>query len=610
MRTLMEIFHKLKIAYAGMNGRQLQLLNIVLVVLLGTAAYSNSLHVPLIMDDSRALLAVSSRSAAQIFHDTARPIADISFLFNYRLHNFQLAGYHLVNLAIHLATAVTLYALLVSAFAALRRSCTAGVATFAERFVPFAAALLFVSHPVQTQAVTYIVQRSTGLATLFYLLSVLFFISGRNLLEVREQRGMPWLLFGFSLVAGLLAFGSKQIALTLPLMLVVLELFLFRGRLLNRKFFLLLGVFGAVGMVGLLAADPGASFLNKLLSATSETDTISRTDYFLTEVRVVASYLRLLYLPLGQSLVWSPPVYTSILALPVLASSALHVFLLSVAALLFRQSKHNFLSDNGQSAALQRLAALGIVWFYGSLLIESSIFPIADVMVEHRMYLPSVGFFMTVTAGAALAVQRNEVYVKWLWLLLLILCLVLGGLTIARNQKWHDALVLYQEALNKFPDSDLALMNISEEYLQRDMPHKALPHIVRLIELTPQLTPYVKVYLGKTLRALNVNHMRFATGEEFFRPNWMETPPMDYSTRRKWDGLVSNNLALAHEYLGNTTKAMEYYEGAIKVNPDYDLLWYNRALLAIRLGDVKRAGEAVTRLKTLNPVLAGQLAGY
>ena len=227
-----------------MNGSQRQSLHIALILLVGALVYSNTLYVPFVLDDTATLELISKKSLLEtMLHGGSRRVADLSFILNYSIHGFQLPGYHLINQATHLAAAVTLFYVLQSAFSALRTSFSAkenftGNTAYLEKLVPLAAALLFVSHPIQTQAVTYIIQRYTSLATFLYLLSVLMFIKARIVYENKEKQARLWMFSGISLMAALLAFGSKQIAFTLPLMLVVLEFFLFRERLINRRFFL------------------------------------------------------------------------------------------------------------------------------------------------------------------------------------------------------------------------------------------------------------------------------------------------------------------------------------------------------------------------------------
>jgi len=592
-----------------------RILQIALIVLAGAAGYSNSLHVRYVLDDYPVISLQGPMDILDILlHGGARRVADATFALNYHLHGLQVVGYHLVNLAIHLAAAITLCFVVVSTLEALLscRQCRAEETGFVKRFMPLAVALLFVVHPVQTQAVTYIVQRYTSLATLFYLLSVLCFIKARLAWEKSGTHRHALLLGSASLATGILAVGSKQIAFTLPIMLMVLEQFLFRGRLLTRRFYISCGAVIILALTCALIAwhdRPLQDILISLHRATSEDHYTSRRTYALTQTRVVATYLRLLCLPFGQSLFYDVRPYTTPFSLPVIASLVLHSSLIMLATLLYRASGRRLISGEHLQGALQRLAALGIAWFYIAMLVESSIFPIQDVIFEHRIYLPSVGFFLAAAAGTALFVHGRSARVKAAWCLLAVLSLALTGLTFARNRVWSDTLLLWQDTVKKAPGKDLALSNLAGEYMKRYKPEMALPLFVRALELNPDYLISTKVHLGMALKWFTIDKARYTTGEEILDIRELKgiekLEPMD-ETRLQY--IMYNNLGLANEFLGKPVKAKEHYLSALKINPSYDLAWYNLGLLSNQMGDKGLAVSAMLQLKKHNPSLAESLA--
>jgi tetratricopeptide (TPR) repeat protein len=583
-----------------------------LIVLVGITVYSNSFRVPLILDDNYTISYLgSSKISDLILHGSSRRVADVTFALNNYVHGFWLPGYHITNLVIHLATAITLYLFVHAAIESLRGTREARSWTFVEQFVPFATALLFVCHPLQTQAVTYIIQRYTSLAALLYLLSALAFVRARYAFDQGQIRRKTWLWGGISLIAALLAVGCKQIALTLPLMLILLEGILFRGRLLNRRFYIVCGaLFLIIPAFLLFEWQQGTldDFLYDLRQATSDNNFISRGTYFLTQTRVVATYLRLLFLPINQNLLYDYPIYRSLFSAPILASLALHCTLVITAIFLLHMSRKSRCSTDWQCAACLRLAALGIAWFYIALAVESSIIPIRDVIFEHRVYLPSVGFFITITAISALAVRNRHSGERSAWILLTVLCLLLGGMTIARNHIWNDALGLWQDTAQKSPNKGIVLANLGSEYLHRGMPDKSLRYFSRAIEVNPNLDFRAKSGLGISLQGLNIFRSRFTTGQEYILAGGLlNGGTLDFSKLPQWDSVIANNRGLAYEYLGEYEKAWNVYENAVWINPAYDLAWYNLGLLSFRLGDKNAVAKAVGRLKTLNPPLAQEL---
>jgi hypothetical protein len=591
--------------------------HLALILLAGAAVYANSLHVPFIMDDNGISFFGHKDILEILLHGGARRVADATFALNYHLQGAQVAGYHLANLAIHIMASMTLYFVVAAALDALRTSfphhgAPPTATAFVESFVPLAVALLFVVHPVQTQAVTYIIQRYTSLATLFYLLSVLFFLKARLAHEKGAGQSYPWLQGCVSLAAAVLALWTKQIAATLPVMLFFLELFLFRGRMLNRKVYIACGMLVILALSLVLISWHDRSphdIIASLRQATTEDPSTPRTAYLLTQIPVVATYLRLLCLPFGQSIFHDSPHYLTIASAPVIAALALHIALMTGAMALFRTSRHNLLTGDWLHGTLQRLAALGIAWFYCAMIVESSIFPITDVIFEHRIYLPSAGFFLTVTSGTALAACGRYNRFKAAWALLAAACLVLGGLTVARNFVWNDTLRLWRDAAIKSNNKDIVLANLAGEYMKLNMPEKALPLFVRALELHPDFNPATKIYLGRTLQYLYPDWSRFTTGEELVRPGGTSGEgELDRADRFRMEGVLRNNMALAYEYLGEPGKAREAYHAALRANPAYDLAWYNLGLLSVRTGDRELAANAVIQLRKIKPYLADLLS--
>ena len=373
-----------------LTGSRRTLPQLTLILIAGAAVYANSFRVGFVMDDYAVISSYGPRGVVDILlHGGPRRVADATFALNYALHGQEVAGYHAVNLLIHLAAAVTLYYLAAASLAALRQSFSLhGEESAGERLVPFAAVLLFAVHPLQTQAVTYIVQRYTCLATLLYLLAAFLFIRTRLAFDRGGLSPRTLAAAGGTVAAGVLALGSKQIAATLPLMLLMLEVLIFRGRLLGRRFFILCGTALLLAAAALLfawrALSP-AEMLTALNNATSEHHNLSRSGYFFTQLRVVGTYLRLLVLPYGQSIFHDYPFSRSFLSLPVVAAAALHLSLLGCCAALIRSSGRRLRDGDAANGPLLRLAGAGFAWFYVALIIESSFFPITDWIFEHQI---------------------------------------------------------------------------------------------------------------------------------------------------------------------------------------------------------------------------------
>ena len=379
-------------------------------------------------------------------------------------------------------------------------------------------------HPVQTQAVTYIVQRMTSLATMFYLLSVVLYIkarlsivgiqSCRRLTENSKEKKFSSLLtphsslffyYVGSVFAAVLAMKTKEIAFTLPLAVVLYEVFFFRGSWKHRLLYLL-PLLVTLPIIPLTIIDIGGSAGDIL----SDTDQhlrvgrgITRLDYLFTQFRVVVTYLRLLVLPLNQNLDYDYPVYAAFFSPPVFLSFLLLTAIFALAVYLFfssrlHQSSAESYADTTQSQPQPesqskykpafRLIAFGILWFFLTLSVESSLIPIRDVIMEHRLYLPGFGAAAVFATAFYLMVGKltRPASGKLLLLGAALLVLVLGFATYQRNYVWGDAIRLWQDVVVKSPNKGRPINNLGvalEETGRRPEAFKPFPGPLKSIPL-------------------------------------------------------------------------------------------------------------------------------
>lgn len=582
---------------------------LIVLTFMGIISYSNTLNVPFVMDDLSTLQFYGHQSLSEILLNSgARRLANVTFALNYKIHGLKLPGYHIVNLAVHIMSSILLYEIVKSIITQFNLSQSTHAPAHDEtisidEFIPFAVAVLFVCHPLQTQAVTYIVQRYTSLATFFYLLTILLFIKVR--IDYEKGAKLLWVCsFGCAVAStATLAINCKQIAATLPVMLLIIEVMVFNGRLVNLKFIkisLIVGLFSILSSLLLWNVTSIDEFIKLINAATSEDPRITRTTYLYTQFVVVVRYLRLLLIPVGQSIVHDSPHYEYVFAPPVIGSILIHMLILSSAVWLYFRSQCVFISRGTNDAALlQRLASLGIIWFYCAIVVESSIFPIRDEMFEHRVYLPSVGFFMAVTALTLLAF--GEIRANWvkLWTILAVLSTLLCAMTFARNNVWNNKFQLWQEAVQRYPENSLALASLGDEYLILRMPEKTIQLYVRTIELGGEFQAF---YLGIAMKALNLYEDRFTSGQEYMRPGGpLGTGTLAEGDEIKYKSVVFNTLALAYEHLGNFEQAVISYRRSLMANPEYNLAWFNYGLLLNRLGNKNDAIKSLLELRKIDP---------
>jgi tetratricopeptide (TPR) repeat protein len=592
----------------------------LLIVLCGTVAYGNTLGVPFNFDDLNAVLNNPLAKDLSMFVNPVvlnwrRGFGDFTFAVNYRLHGTAPAGYHLANLGIHLLCACLVLLLVKGTFRALapaRGGADPELARDADRFAGRAgllAALLFVAHPLQTQAVTYIVQRYTSLAALLYLAVIILYGNAR-----RRQRGAvpggrtgTFFLFGLALVTAFLALRTKEIAFTLPLAVVLYEVLFIRERLGVRLrhvcWFLLPLLLLAGGIVAAGGLSP--RLIDRVSTLTRESQRIPRLDYLLTEFRVVATYLRLLFVPVGQRLEYDYPVSRSLAEPAVLAALILHLALVG-AALLFTVRSRRMAAARPVEALALRLAAFGIFWFYLTLAIESSLIPITDVIFEHRLYLPSVGAAIACAAGLVFLAERLAPVRPRLTTGVAVLCGVavigLTAATVARNRVWRTEATLWEDTVAKSPNLSRPLNNLASIYLRTNEPERALSALVRANALDPGY-PDTWINIGIALDRLDSYGDRFRTMWGMVDATGNVLPGL----QRNWFGLAWNNLGLAKEILGDSKEALACYRRAVAYTPELAEARYNLGLALAAAGDRQGSEEQLRALVPLNPRLARTL---
>ncbi|MDO8736770.1 MAG: tetratricopeptide repeat protein [Thermoleophilia bacterium] len=541
---------------------------LLLILLLGVVVYSNTFAVPFVFDDlSNILYNPEVRSINDALHaaNSSRVVGVLSFALNYRFNNENVTGYHAVNLVIHLANALMVFLFVFITFKTpfFREKLTneSGLKSQAL-IVALFSALFFVVHPVQTQAVTYVVQRFASLATMFFLLSIFMYARFRLVSEVTEDKvpahrlsmgpGVRKTVFyAISLASAALAMLTKEIAFTLPVIIALWEFSFFSGGIIKRilrlsPYFLILLL---VPLSRILSGFP-------LLAATGEeglSSLPSVTEYLFTQFRVLVTYLRLLVIPVAQNLDYDYPLYRSFTEPAVFLSFFFLTAVMAGGVLMY------YLSARKRDLAILRLAAFGVFWFFITIAVESSIIPIADLIFEHRLYLPSIGFFLMAVAGVqAVAVTwpgRKGLTSKVAITAMALLVLVSAFMAFERNNIWHDRISLWQDVVEKSPGKARPQTNLGKAYSDNGELEKAQSHLVLALAIKPDYT--VAQYV------LGANYAMQGKYDE-------ATAWLHKATEIQPDFAEAYyQLGNIHVLQGRFDEAVLEYEEAIRIYPDY-----------------------------------------
>ncbi len=362
------------------------LIAIALIAGVAFLAYSNTFSVPFHFDDRPNILqnpnvqikALTWDRIEALVHNTYKETIRIFSYFtlalNYYFGEFNVFGYHLVNLAIHVLAGIFLYAFLLLTF---------NLPSLKEKYGSISyktavfVSLIFISHPVQTQAVTYIVQRMASMAGMFYLLTLVLYAKGR----LAGGKARYAYLSGAVLTYLVGVFTKENVAI-LPFFAAIYEFYFFQRFDLSRRgkkilLSLLLGVLVLAAFGFLLW---GQRYIDLTIDGYRERN-FTMSERVLTQFRVVLYYLTLLIYPHPSrlNLDYDFPLSKTILDPP--------TTLISIFIVL------GLVGYSFWAARKRPIVSFCILWYFGNLIIESSIFPL-EMVFEHRLYLPSVGPFI------------------------------------------------------------------------------------------------------------------------------------------------------------------------------------------------------------------------
>ncbi|MBI5205082.1 MAG: tetratricopeptide repeat protein [Nitrospirae bacterium] len=474
------------------------LVHFFLIAVVGFLVYSNTFHVPFHFDDAPNIVEnYKLRDLSNSWPPSgSRWFGFLTFALNYYFGGLNVTGYHIVNLIIHIINAILIYLLVTLTLRTPYFSppFNSPLAKGGYRGVALFSALLFVAHPIQTQAVTYIVQRFTSLATMFYLLSLIMYIKWRESrgqraegkeqkIENRKLHATRYTLYAVSLVSAILAMKTKEIAFTLPVIITLYEFMFFEGNIKKRILYLipilLTMLIIPLSFIGI--DKPIGDAIGELREAAQETEEIPRWSYLLTQFRVIVTYIRLLVLPINQNLDYNYPIYHPFFN-PEVFLSLLFLLLIFAFSIYLLYAKRYTLSAS-------RFLSFGIFWFFITLSVESSIIPIRDVINEHRLYLPSLGiiiiFVLTTFYVLRLVIRAPLRSLTITCLLLTTIIIALSMAAYQRNAVWQDEMSLWEDVVRKSPQKAKGHYNLGIAYYNKGLTDMAIEHYQIALRLKP-----------------------------------------------------------------------------------------------------------------------------
>ncbi len=532
-------------------------------------AYSNCLHAPFNFDD---IITIEANEAirslgplSSVFDRSNRPVLMLTLAVNYAIGGLDVLGYHIVNIVIHTLAGLTLFAFLRQTL--LLRGIHSRFQQSAD-LIAFSVSLLWLVHPLQTQAVTYIVQRGESLMGLFFLLFLYCTLRG-----ALSPKPAKWYLS--AVLCCWLGMGTKEVMIVAPLVMLAYDrIFLsdswkavFRQRWL---FYLLCVIAQAITLILVsknLAelSDVSAGFNIKGLTA---------WEYLRSQPAVILHYLRLALWPHRLCLDYLWPVASNPLEIYGLG---LLILSLLVSSLLMLRSR-------------PRIAFAGIAFFV-VLAPTSSVMPILDLAVEHRMYLPLIPMIVLIALGLFVLISRLlKSESQQHSAMLAIVLIVAAGLiarTHRRNEDYASRVSMWSDVLSQAPHNLRGHFWLGRSLVEQKRFDEALVALNLAIELNPGYAPannslgMLKAAQGRTAEA--IFHYQQAIR---FSPSYV----LAYKN-------YGNLLARQNDY----GQALEQYAKAIEIEPANVATYRVVGHTQLKLGRYREAADAFQSAVTLQP---------
>jgi len=465
----------------------------ILLLVLVLFSYANTLNSPLNFDD-HAVLQQINLSGLNAYHDIPpvqyRHLFFLSFSLNQSQNGLDPTAYHWVNITFHFLTSLVL---LFVVFFTLEN----GTHWQGKHALGIAGltAVLFAINPLNTETVTYLSGRASGMAGFFYLLAMLSFILGSLKKFSRNFLLIPF--YTFALIAFIAALLSKETSLTLPAVIILYDLCFMRNErwspFKSRLTFLYLPMIFL--LLALLLFQPALQQI--ITSWAGKLD----LNYAISQAQIVAYAFKLCFFPIN--LIFDYDFTANWFASGALKWLPALLWIILVAA-IFKNFKK-----------LSPLLSFSILWFILTLSITNSFLPRADLLSERNLYLPGIGPTLLIScAFYSFLGKQKALHFKQGIALILLLVLIQSSLTLKRNATYQSNVDLWEDTLKKSPADLKVLHNLSHFYLEEKDHEKALVTLLKLSR--SNASAFYKSFAHSNLGSIHAQNKKFDLAEKEF----------------------------------------------------------------------------------------------
>ena len=557
-----------------MNILKQNLALVVVLVSIGFFVYSFNLNNPLFWDDTDWIInnpfvhdfswdnvknwfTKNTLAGIGLKSNYYRPFLFLTFAFNYIISGVKPLGYHLISNGFHILNAVLIFFFLLLAFR--------------KRFVAFWGVLLWLVHPLQTEAVTYISGRGDPLNVFFMLSAFLIFIE-------REKGHLKRKVFKFLPAALLvLALLSRETAIVFPFLLMLVYIaFISKERFIRSikaAVIKALPYFGIVFTYGILRLTVlnFENTLNFYSRANPYTESFLTRMY--TFLNVLLTYLKLMVVPLGQHMERSVTIYAYFFNWPVIGSFLMIVAVLGLIRYFYRKQIHLLASEQINDF---RLWFFAVGWFFVNLGPTSGITPINAQLYEHWLYLAILGPITFVVYYLDIFKNRyNKTGKIFVISILIFFVSFFSILSAKRNIIWGSPIRFFEDILKYEPDGARINNNLGNLYYDKGDIAKAEDYYWKSVSIEDNF-PQPHFNLGSILQSRN--DIRGAIVE--FEKAIEIDPNFPYAYQ---------NLAVIYAGQGDLVKATNYLEKLKEIRPQNPQIYYNLALIYLARKDNESA---------------------
>lgn len=526
----------------------------IAIVILGFSIYANSLKGDFIWDDNAFvknnahikdrehisdIFTKSTGSGAGYSDDFYRPLQIFTYLIDNIIWKGNISGYHLTNILLHILVSLSVYWLI--------------ILLFNNRTLAWMTSILFITHPVQTEAVSYISGRGDLLSSLFMFLCLIFYI-----IQASTQ---DWRLFIIMLLSYTLAILSKENAIILPVLLLLYH-YVFKKKI----------------KLKLMAPIICIAFFYFLLRPVRTTALSFDFNVFLKRIPgffvAITNYLRILFLPVNLHMEYGDKIFNFMNPKAIFGVAA--SFLLLIYA--FKKNHAN------------KLFVFSVCWFFIALLPHSSVYPVsAFYMAEHWLYFSSLGFFLILAYAVFLLYNKNNLNI-FSKVIIISLITILSFLSIRQNEYWNNQISFYKRTLKYAPDSARVYNNLCQAYIEKANYSEALKACLRCIEIK---SDYPQAYCNLGDAYKNLGNVKEA-----------ETAYIKATKISPKFASAYFRLGQLYAYAGKSEEAIKNYEYTIEIDRDFIEAYNSLCELYLSINKNLEAAQICKKSLQINPAQA------